>query len=140
MLPDLFHVIPIRDNAVLQRIPNFQQPSVLFGPSPNKYIPFQSTCENSGMFRPADEGREEAFGRVLASEASSNRTTAIIEHYGRIVEGFRHDIWVQEHYYKARLSSFYTATMNNVYFLRHFMSWSDLRCRGYGLFMTDRGT
>lgn len=42
------------------------------------------------MFGSADEGGEVAFGEVVACEAGTDGATAVVEDYGRVVEGVGH--------------------------------------------------
>ena len=46
-LPDPLHIIPIRHDAVLERIPDLQQSSQLLRPLPNEHIPLQCTREHA---------------------------------------------------------------------------------------------
>lgn len=91
--PDLLHVVPVRDNAVLQGVPNLQQaPELCCRLLPNEHLALQRACEDSEMLGPSHEGREVAFWQVVASEAGSYRAGPIVQHYWRVVQGVCHVI------------------------------------------------
>lgn len=89
--PDLLHVVPVRDNAVLQGVPDLQQPPELRrGLLPDEDLTLQCASEYSEVLGPSHEGREVAFWQVVASEAGSYRAGPVVQDYGRVVQGFGH--------------------------------------------------
>lgn len=90
VLPYPFHVIPVCDYAVLQRVVDFEQPPILLRLWADEHVTFQRTCHCPHMFWPADKGRKEAFRQVLTREASSDGAAAVVDNDWRIVESGAH--------------------------------------------------
>lgn len=86
MLPNPLHILPIRHNPMLQRIPQLQQSPQLLCPVANKRVPLQSSCQHPCVFWAADVGGEEAFGEVFAGVARADGAGAVVDYYGGIVE------------------------------------------------------
>jgi len=86
ILPNPLHIIPIRHNAMLQRIFNLQQPPQLLRPIPNERVAFEASSQHARVFGSADEGREVAFGQVLAGVACADGAAAVVDYYGCVVE------------------------------------------------------
>ena len=71
---------------MLQWILDFQQSSKLLCFWSDEDVPFQSSGQDPEMFRPTDEGWKIAFGKILAREACSYGSTAIVEDDGCIMD------------------------------------------------------
>ena len=86
ILPNPLHIIPIRDNAMLQRVFDLQQSPQLLRPVANERVALEASGQHARVFGSADEGREVAFGQVLAGVACADGAAAVVDYYGCVVE------------------------------------------------------
>jgi len=86
ILPNPLHIIPVRDNAMLEWIPDLEQTPQFLRPVADEDVAFQTACEDARVFGPADEGGEEAFGQVFAGVACADGAAAVVDYDGRVVE------------------------------------------------------
>jgi hypothetical protein len=85
ILPYSLHVIPVGNDAVLQRIIDLEQPPILLRLRSDEQISLQCACHCPHMFRASNIRREEAFGYVFACEPGSDGPTTVVDDYGGIV-------------------------------------------------------
>ena len=71
---------------MLQRIFNLQQSPQLLRPVANERVALEAACQHARVFGSADEGREVAFGQVLAGVACADGAAAVVDYYGCVVK------------------------------------------------------
>lgn len=91
VLPDLLHVIPVRDDAVLKRVPDLQQtPELRRRLLPDKDLALERAGQDTQVLGTADERGEVALWQVVAREAGADGAGAIVQDDGRVVQRVRH--------------------------------------------------
>ena len=90
ILPYPLHVLPVCDNAVLQRVVDLEEAPILLCLRADENITLERARHCPYVFRPANKRGKVAFRRVLPCKARANGAAAIIEHDGRIVESGAH--------------------------------------------------
>lgn len=90
VLPYALHIVPVGDNAVLERIADLEQPPQLLRSLADEDVSLQSSSEHAQVFRPPDKRREEAFGSIFTREPGSDGAAAVVEDNGRVVQCVAH--------------------------------------------------
>lgn len=86
VLPDLLHVVPVGDDAVLERVADLQQTAQLGGGFlADEDLPFEGAGQDAQMLGPADEGGEVALGQIVTGESCPYGPRPVVEHDGRVV-------------------------------------------------------
>lgn len=90
--PDPFHLVPVRHDAVLQRVVDLEQAAQVRGRArANEQVALERARQHAQVLGPAHKGREVAFRKVFAREARADGARAIVNDHGDVVEAFRHD-------------------------------------------------
>lgn len=86
VLPYPFHVVPICDYAMLQRVFDLQKASQLLRSVANENVTFQASSEHPQMFRSTNKGREEAFWQVFSRITSPDGAAPVVDNDWGIVQ------------------------------------------------------
>jgi hypothetical protein len=87
VLPDALHVVPVRHDAVRERVADLEQAAGLaLRARADEDVALERARHGAHVLGPPDVGGEEALGHVLAGEAGARGAAAVVEDDGRIGE------------------------------------------------------
>ena len=95
VVPDLLHVVPVGDDAVLDRVLERQDAALGLGLVADVRVLLAHADHDALVARPADDRREDGAGRVVAGEARLAHAGAVVDHQrGNLV--VTHGGWLGE--------------------------------------------
>jgi len=79
-MPDLFHVVPVGNDTMLDRILQRQDTSLRLGLITDVRVLLSHTDHDTLMARPADDRRENGAGGVIPGESGLAHTGSIVDY------------------------------------------------------------